>query len=315
MSSNTNTRAIRFLISYEFFFYLLFVFISFSTAIVFFYKLKVWDVVNLMPSKVFIGLIFLNRFLGLMYEMRKKRWHALLSAGILLIILGLFLNYAYRFEGIAGLGEGESLIDYDLVEKGPLSKFAKNIVAVEEIEGDPLNPDKGVRIKVRNEKKELVGLLTGQSVRWASSDSPFLTSHFSVMKLKVIRVEPAPRFLITDGKDRELHSAFVKLNLYPIGREDYFRSPAVPHRFYMNLTGKTDKPFSVKVLRGKLTIVNKDIAVGEEVPFEGLKISFPEISKWAEIEVKYYPGNSFVLIGFITALAGLILIVFKNLRR
>lgn len=314
MSSNTNNRAIRFLISYEFFFHLLAASASMLTALLFLYKIQIWEVFNLIPSKVFVGFIFLNRFLGLLYEVKKERWHALLSAGILIVISGFVLNYAYRFEGIAGIGEGESFVDYDLVEKGPLSKPPKFAIAVEEIQGVPLKPDKSVKIKVRNEKKELVGLFTGQSVRWSSANSPTLISWVSPIKIKVIRVEPAPRFLITDGKGKDLHSAFVKLNLYPIGREDYFRSPAVPHRFYMNLTGKADKPFNIKVVRGKLIIVNKEIAIGEEVAFEGLNISFPEISKWAEIEIKYYPGNKLILIGIVMAIAGLLRHVFKKLK-
>jgi uncharacterized protein YjeT (DUF2065 family) len=320
-------RALIFLISYEFFLSILASSLVIIVPLIFVYKFKFWDVLNLMPSKVFIVLIFLNRFFGLVYEifmpasppfnsplskggneggssftkggqrgitvkesnkggLIKNIGHVLLSAGILVVIAGFILNYAYRFEGIVDLGEGESLIDYDSIEKGPLSKPTKFAIAVEKIEGDPLKSDKSKKVKVRP----------------SSLLSP----------LSITKVEPAPRFLITDKNGRELHSAFVKLNLNPPGREDYFRSPAVAHRFYLSLTGKPDKPFNIKIVRGKLIVENKEIAIGEEVEFEGLKISFPEISKRAEIKVSHYPGNKVIIIGIGVIGVG---IVFQWIKR
>jgi len=295
MSSGSKT--IRFLVSYEFLLSLLATFVLTVAALLFFYKFNFRAILDLVPSKALIGLIFLNRVFGFLYEIKDRKLYALFSMGILIIISGLALNFLYRFEGIAGLGEGESFMDYDSVEKGPLSKPPKFTITVENIEGDPLKFDSSVKVKIRSENK-LIVLSQGRHV----TDFLLPTSQFSL-----IRVEPAPRFLITDKEGKELHTAFVKLNLYPQGKEDYFRSPSVAHRFYLSITGKPDKPFNIKVVRGKLIIIDKEIAAGEEVEFEGLKISFPEISKWAEVEVRYYPGNILIMIGIVLSIAGVIL--------
>jgi len=266
------------------------------------YKFKFWDVFGLLPSKVFIVLIFLNRVFDFWDEIKDKRWHLLFSTGVIVAMVGLILNYAYRFEGIVDLGEGEGLVDYDSIEKGPLSKPQRFAIAVEEIEGDPLKLDRSVRVKVRDGKKLVVLSPEGDA-----ADFSLLSSHLSILK-----VEPAPRFLITDKEGKELHTAFVKLNLYPRGKEDYFRSPAVAHRFYLSLTGRPDKPLNIKIMRGKLTIKDEAIAIGENLEFEGLNISFPEITKWAEIRVSHYPANIVILIGVVIVMAGIIGIILRE---
>lgn len=295
MSSSSKT--IRFLVSYEFLLSLLATFVLTVAALLFFYKFNFWAILNLVPSKVLIGLIFLNRVFGFLYELKDRKLYALFSMGILIIISGLIFNYAYRFKGIVSLGEGESFADFDLVERGPLSKPPEFAITVEEIEGDPLKSDKPARVKLRNGRK-LIVLSPGRHVAGFS----LLTPHFSLIK-----VDPAPRFLISDRAGRELHSAFVKLNLLPVGKEDYFRSPAVPHRFYVRLTGNEDKPFNIRICRGKLKITEKDMAVGEEMEFEGLKFSFSSVSKWGEIEISHYPGNKIVFTGIAVIIAGIII--------
>lgn len=327
---SSNFRVIRFLTSFELFFYLLITSLLVIIPLKFLYKLGLWDIFSLIPSKFFIVLMFLNRFFGLLYEIfiskgngnnpptspfTKGRqrgiivkwgegefekissgWRSIVTAGILIVISGLVLNFAYRFEGVVGLGEGESFIDYDSIEKGPLSKPLKSSFGVKQIEGEPLKLNKKTKVEIVHDKNKSIILSVGQSARFSSSN------------VKVIKVEPAPRFLIADEKGKELHSAFVKLNLYPQGKEDYFRSPVVAHRFYLSLTGKSDKPFNIKIVRGKLIIKTEDIAPGEEVAFERLKISFPENSKWAEIKVSYYPGNRVIFAGLIVIVAGIILL-------
>lgn len=304
-------KIIAFLISFEFFSYFLSAYLLLIAVIVYIYKLHVWDALNLMPSRVFIGLVLLNRVSSLFYELRKNKRYALVSTGIIIAVIGLLLNYLYRFEGAAGLGEGEVLQEYNSIEKGPLARIPKLHIAVEKIEGDILKFPDSAKITFLNEKEKPVILSPGGSKRWSPSNVLFPAPHISVL-----RVEPAPRFLIRNRKGKELHSAFVKLSLDSMGKEDYFRSPALPHRFYMSLTGKDEKPFHLKITRGKLIIEKREIGISEDVEFEGFTISFPEMSKWVELEVKHYPGNMLALAGIVISMTGVALkIVKRNTRR
>ncbi len=303
---NSISRNTRFLVSYELFFYLIGTFLLLYTVLVFVFQFHGWSVLNLMPSKVLAVFIFFNRFLGFSSDLKNKRPYSIFSAGIFIVVFGLLFAFAYSFEGIAGLGEGEGFAKYERVKKGCLSNPPGLNITVEQINAEPNRHESRAEITIRKQKEEPVKLGLGRYYKWTADGLQFPASLFPKLKIKIKNVEPAPRFLIKDEKGNELHSAFVKLNISSKSREDYFRSPTVAHRFYLSLTGNTDKPLNIRIMRGKLTIEEKQVALNEEVQFEGLRISFPEISKWAEIQVNHYPGQTVILIGVILSFAGLI---------
>ena len=300
-------KIIVFLISFEFFLYVLSAYILLIAGMVSFFKLQLWDAFSLIPSKVFMGLALLNRVSALLYELKKKKRNTLVSIGIIAAVIGLLLNSLYRFEGIAGLGEGENLSGYNSMARGPLAGIPKLHIAVGAIEGDILKSPELLKVRLLNENEKPITLSPGNSAKWSS-----LKALFPAPNVSVLHAGPAPRFLIKNYKGKELHSAFVKLSLNPAGREDYFRSPALPHRFYMSMTGRDEKPFHLKIMRGKLIIEKKEIGIGQDVEFEGFTISFPEISKWVELEVKHYPGNMVALAGFVIGMVGVALKIVKR---
>lgn len=291
-------RALRFFISYELFFCLAACTALWCSLIIYFFKVGLWDVVDLLPTKIFLVLLFLNRLSGFFSEIYRRRKTALLTVGLLVVLSGFFLNYAYRFEGSVSLGEGERFSGYDRQEKGPLSKPLEISFAVGKVEGNPLKLDKEAKAEIYNDNIKAT-LVPGQYKRWSSG-----------IRVGILGIELAPRVLITDKTGKLLHSTFVKLKLYPQGLQDYFLIGLLPHRFYVTLTGKDDKPFNLKILRGKLIVSNQDIAVGEEVEFDGLKASFPELARWVLINVRYYPGNSTIYIGIAIILIGSIVVLF-----
>ncbi len=270
---------------------------------VYFFKYSLWNVFDLMPSKIFFVLLFLSRLIGFFTEIFNKRKIALVSAGILTVFCGFFLNYAYRFDGTARLGEGEILSGYDSLGKGILAK-EKNIPLVPgKIKGNILRLDKEGMVELYGEKNESAMFKVGQYKKWSSGD-----------RVSVESIEPAPRFLVADKQGKELFSMFVKLKLYPPGNVDYFRVEELPYRFYVRLTGKEDKPFNLRILRGKLIVANKDIATGDEIEVEGLKVLLPEISKWADVRVSNYPGAKVIYAGFALIVIGGIIMFFTSAK-
>lgn len=304
---NFLSKAFRFLVSREFSWHLTGSFLTLLIALLSFAKLDLWDVLALVPSQLFVALILLNRCFRLIFEIREKSVHAFISAGIIILLSGLFLNYFLRFEGMKSVGEGESLIEagFDSSKRGPLSDPPVFAFQVTKIDGDPLNLDldKGAVVALAGGERS-AHLSPGQSLKW-----------FPSKQIHIMRVEPAPRFLISDKKGKELHSAFVKLHVYPKGIEDYFTSPAVPHRFYVSLTGNNAKPFRVRIMRGKLVIEQKEMALAETVTFEGFRISFPEIIPWAEVRMSYYPGTIIMASGLIVILAGFVMVMIRQLKK
>lgn len=295
-------KTIRFIVSLEFFIYLLCSGALWVLVFAYYLKLGLWDAVNLMPSKVFLGILFLNRLIGFISEIFGKKRMALISTGILIALIGLFFNYAMRFEGIASLGETEGFSSYERQKKGLFAKPQRVSITIKNISGNPLRLNEEGKAELSFEGKETVLLSSGQYKK------------FKGVSVGLLTIEPAPRVLITDKAGQELYSIFVKLRLYPQGTTDYFTTPALPHRFYVSLTGREDKPFNLKVMRGKIVLSNKDISTAEEVEFEGFMISFQELSKWAEIKIKYYPGNLIILIGLVIGLIGS-MAVFLNRKR
>lgn len=296
-------KAIVFLISYEFFAAAALAGVLWSALAAAVLKLGPWAVMDLVPAKVFLGALLANRLLGLLVEVYKRRRTFLLTVGIISALCGLLLNYAYRFDGTAGPGEGEAFSRFEQVEKGPFGiKPYKGGIGIERISGDPLKLDEEAELKVSFAGDEGPFVLAPGQYR---SLSPGL-------KLGVVSVEAAPRVEITDGLGNVLSSAFVKLKLYPVGSEEYFLMTPLPHRFYLSLTGDEEKPLRLKVLRGKLHLAGKDLALSEKVEFDGFYVSFPEVYRWAVVRVKYSPGDAFIYIGAALAVVGLIIVISRR---
>ncbi len=277
------------------------------SVLVMIFGLRFSEVLSLIPTMAFVLLILVSRACGLCYEIIRRDMRAVISSGVLIIILGLLVNNLYGFEGTAAAAEGEKLAEYNEMKKGAISKPFVPDILISEIPGDPFNPREIKELTVLNAKNEAVILFPGKSVSWPVADVPL--QFLSAVKVELSGIWPAPRFLIRDGKGGELHSAYVKLRIAEDGSEDYFRSPSLVHRFYVGLTGDGEKPLRVKAARGKLMIKSADLELGEEMVFENLSISFPEITNWAIVKVKYYPGSRVISAGVLVMLTGIVLLL------
>jgi hypothetical protein len=119
----------------------------------------------------------------------------------------------------------------------------------------------------------------------------------------------APRYELMSDQGRLLDSAFVSLNIFPPGREDFFRllSPLTYYvRYYPGTDGGPGTPMlSVRIARNKDVIHDGRVAVGEVFESANASMSFPEVRMWTTIRVSRDPGRIYLLAGALLALAAL----------
>jgi hypothetical protein len=132
----------------------------------------------------------------------------------------------------------------------------------------------------------------------------------------------APRYELRDREGRVLDGAFIKMNVFPPGQQDYFVLPDYPHRFYVevlpDLAQEDGQAVSrslnlvepgvvVRVQRGRLDLGGSLLRADEGFEFEGLTLLFPEIRYWGEFSIVHDPGAPVLLASYLLGLAGLLL--------
>jgi hypothetical protein len=132
----------------------------------------------------------------------------------------------------------------------------------------------------------------------------------------------APRYELVDSRGRVIDSAFVKLDVFPPGRRDYFKLPDYPHRFYIEVYpdyaagdgGPSTRSFdlvapgiALKVFRGRLDLGGSVLQSDDGYEFEGLTLRFPEIRYWGEFSIVKDRGASVLFFGYLMGLTGLLL--------
>jgi hypothetical protein len=130
-----------------------------------------------------------------------------------------------------------------------------------------------------------------------------------------------PRYQLQDEFGHVLDSAFVKLNVFPPGIEDYFSLPDLPHRIYVQIfpdfavedgepitrsLNLTEPAVATRVHRGHLDLGNAVLGPNDGYSFEGLRLSFPEIRYWGEFSIVRDPGAPFLFLGYLLGLLGLL---------
>jgi hypothetical protein len=81
------------------------------------------------------------------------------------------------------------------------------------------------------------------------------------------------------------------LKLEP-GRREYFQAGVLPHRFYVTIPpppspGALPDRLHLLVQRGKLRLVERDVALGERVELEGISLELgKQAAPWARIDLR-----------------------------
>jgi hypothetical protein len=266
-------NSITLLSSYTIFLSLFMAQVVITYFLIIIFKMPFWQVFGSGPSFVFTGLLLINRVSGSIFEIKKGRWKgALFSVWFILVSSGLLVNYFYRTDGITNLTDEGMVSGFVISQKG---RFASGNEISGFIKGDNIEVLKGKRSFIIPAKDGFY-------------PRAFFSYFFSVKK------DFSPRFVIKDNEGKVLDTAF----LIPEGfsQEDlYFRSPALPHRFYIKIEGRDS--ISFRITRGKLTIKKGLVKLNEELEFEGLRVSFPEIKEIFTVRIIHYPSNKVILVG------------------
>ena len=119
----------------------------------------------------------------------------------------------------------------------------------------------------------------------------------------------ALQYEIAVDKGGVLDAAVAKLALAG-GHQDSIRSPVVPHRVYVRLapgSAPAGGPlFDVAIYRGRLLVGSGRLASGGALPFEGMVLRLPKVSRWVELRLVRDPGIVVALAGLALAAAGLV---------
>lgn len=287
---NSSTKLLRWTSSWQVIAGLLVSLALISVPVMVLSGLSVVEFLKLVPTKIFVLLLFLASLMRLIRG-ALDRTGVLLPLGFSVVFLGLLLNYVFSFTGITVLGPGEEFdgTGYERTEAGVSGWHPKLWLRVEKIEGG--QPGSALLKLATAGKQEMVSLGAGSSV-----GQPLL--NFLSPRVKVLKTGVAPQFMIASQSGELLDSPLVKAGHAESGSAEYFRSPALPHRMYFKVADDVNKQLSLMVTRGKLTIQDwKTVKQDEKLEFEGFAVYFTEVVKWVELEVTTFPGNPIIMVG------------------
>jgi len=164
--------------------------------------------------------------------------------------------------------------------------------------------------------------LSGLRATFISEGSEFALARgeetlYRGMRMSIDGFGYSPRYELTkDG--RLLDSAFVYLNLFPLGSEDYFRmiSPLTYYLRYYQASESHPASFGLRVARNKNIIYNGRIAQSEVAVVDDAGISFPEIRMWTRVTLRREPGAPLIAAGIAAGFAVLVwAYIFSHNRR
>jgi hypothetical protein len=102
--------------------------------------------------------------------------------------------------------------------------------------------------------------------------------------------------------------AFVALEIFPPGKEDYFRLVFSPHTYYIRyLPQKKEKPIKLRIARNKDLIYDNYIGFHEPVKFEKATLTFTEARKWTRLIIINDQGIYVSLFSVLFFVVGLLL--------
>lgn len=253
----------------------------------------------------------------------RRRWAPLgtylFHAAFFLVAAGFLLSMAARREATVWVAVGEEFTGRpDQV----LSRSAPRLLAAGAVPRDLAFRLTDLRPEFWGDQLLFTGLAAdlelADGVATTRINRPLWIGWSSFLRLSGFGY--VPRYELRDRQGRVLDSAFVKMNLFPPGQNDYFRVEGYPHRFRLEIL--PDVSFEdgravnrslnlrrpgvlVEVSRGKLVLAEELLVDGADLEFEGLRISFPEIRTWGELSVVRDPGVVVLFLGYLLGLAGL----------
>lgn len=260
------------------------------------------------------SLLLVNTFVCIWNRWRAIRWHSILFHGsFFLVFTGVLLSLGSREEAKVWVAAGEKFT-------GEEGQFISRAGAV--------TPPPFTALSITPEfwrdqllfTKLEADLDFGGERKTTRINRPLWVAPASFLRLSGFGF--APRYEIVDRDGRVLESAFAKLNVFPSGQRDFLIPEKFPYRVYLevhpdadltpegivNRTQNLAKPLLVaSVFRGHLAIASAPLRLGETLDLEGVAIRFPEVGLWGELTLVRDLGVPVILLGFVVALAGVVM--------
>lgn len=252
-----------------------------------FFRISFWSFLGFTPSVLFTGLLFINRLLAFVFGIKERRYSkSIFSFWFIVLLCGIFLNYLYRVEGMVVVNPSDRMVvNTYLTEEGPLADTRDFFVKFEK------------RIYDISARK------TGEQGESRSQLRVYPDGAIFLLK-KIYSLG----YVIKDSSGKTIDRAFVVGEADEPG-QDYFRTPVLPHRFYLKPEGDG---FRLKITRGKFKIRDERVKPSQEIEFEGLRFSVTSIEDLYLIRILHLPGNGLAAGGSVLSL---VFLIFLKLRK
>ena len=183
---------------------------------------------------------------------------------------------AWRFRGECDAGEGEVAPPWRDVRAGGLAHAPEL-----RLESVPATPAAPIRLLVEGRRVEA---RLGEAVKLGGG-----------LAVTPRAVGVAPFFSVRRANGEVLDSGLVKIGAEERG---FMEVGFLPHRFHLRLPpgppgavpASIPETIHLRVERGKLKVLDRDVRAGEAVRFEGLTFTYgAEASRWVRLEVERRP--------------------------
>lgn len=235
---------------------------------------------------------------------------------LVLIMLSIILNYAFKFDGVFSITEGQTVTDseheYHRIIKGPFYS------------------DEYERFRLRLDKLEYVDSIQSASFYsadvtvWGPYDTlPAVSSLQTNHPLQWGDIEfhyglfngYSPKVVLMDSTGNTLFDAFVRLatqkhdgeNIYA----DFVELPALGLKIAIEVISKDrespEPRFYISVEKDTTSPYIDTLGLGEGLQFEGFQIRTESLRRWCYINAVQSPFLGLLFFGFWLALAGMVI--------
>lgn len=191
---------------------------------------------------------------------------ALARAAVALLAVQLAAAWAFRLDGTLDAGEGEQWPAWGRIAFGPAARPPDaRLVEL------PSGPEGPARLEIDGRD---VSVPVGREVRLDDG-----------LWVRVRDVMDAPSFEVRRASGVPEGAGLLKV--VP-GERTWFEAGLLPHRFYVTLAADraAGARLRLAVQRGKVRVVERDVALDDPVQVEGLSVSFGRGARWSRIEVR-----------------------------
>jgi hypothetical protein len=226
------------------------------------------------------------------------------------------LNFLYKFNGVYGITEGQTVQDsendYFRIFQGPLREqnFDRFQLSLKEVNNNYL---------VENSKTTAANISISNLSNSFSKDATIRANFpfkMNDMEFHFGQVNGyTPKIQIVDSSGNLLFNSFVRLAHQKINtvdvHSDFIELPELNLTLFIEILAESENIDStvlkISVAKDMTNIIEDSISVGNEFTFENNKLIIPELRRWCYINVVESPFLNLIFFGFWSALTGMMI--------